>query len=249
MSFEEMELLKTKPSRSHLGFCIQLKYYQNTGQFPQQHADLSESPIHYLCSQLECKPHDLDDYNWKGRSGRRHRLEILSFLKIKKTNENDKELFTNWLVTEIYPTDPDGKHVYEHAYEWFLGNKLECPASKELSRLINSAAKQYEEDLFQFIEHSLLPETKLKVDALLTDDNDISFSDLKADPGRIGLDSIFKEVKKLEFIRSLNISFLPLNKIQIKSIKRYHTPCPVHYDRHLTTMAYADFCLITPPVA
>ena len=40
-----MELLKIKSSRSHLGFCIQLKFYQNTGLFPQQRTDISEFPI------------------------------------------------------------------------------------------------------------------------------------------------------------------------------------------------------------
>ncbi|MCP4122545.1 MAG: DUF4158 domain-containing protein, partial [Bacteroidetes bacterium] len=35
LAFEEVELLKSKPERNHLGLAIQLKYYQYTGQFPK----------------------------------------------------------------------------------------------------------------------------------------------------------------------------------------------------------------------
>ena len=221
LSFEEIEQLKTKPSRNHLGFCLQLKYYQNTGLFPQQRTDIPEAAIQYLCDQLECQIDELSDYDWKGRTCRRHRLEILSFLKIRKANKEDLERFSKWLISDIYPTDPDGKHVYNHAIDWFLKNQLECPASKELSRLINSAARRYEEELFQLIEASILPETKSKIDALLSDQAEVSFSDLKADPGRIGLESVLKEVEKLKFSRSLNISLFPIKKIQPKTIQRY----------------------------
>ena len=48
LSFEELELLKTKPSCSHLPFCVQLKHYQYSGSFPKFFSDIPEIPLQYL---------------------------------------------------------------------------------------------------------------------------------------------------------------------------------------------------------
>ena len=53
LSFEELELLKTKPARNHLGFIAQLKYYPLSGKFPQHPTDIPDIVLHYLADQLE----------------------------------------------------------------------------------------------------------------------------------------------------------------------------------------------------
>ncbi len=50
--FEELELLKSKPERNHIGLAIQLKYYQFTGQFPQTSSEIPETILHYLSGQF-----------------------------------------------------------------------------------------------------------------------------------------------------------------------------------------------------
>jgi hypothetical protein len=39
--YEELELLKTKPQKHHLIFCMQLKYYKYYGAFPENEKDIS----------------------------------------------------------------------------------------------------------------------------------------------------------------------------------------------------------------
>lgn len=70
LSFEELELLKTKPKRSHLPFCAQLKHYKNHGSFPMRYKDVPGEPLQYLMDQLNIN--DLHEYEWKGRSAKRH---------------------------------------------------------------------------------------------------------------------------------------------------------------------------------
>lgn len=52
LSFEEMQLLKSKPSRSHLPFVAQLKYYRYSGRFPGSAGDIPPTVIHYLADQV-----------------------------------------------------------------------------------------------------------------------------------------------------------------------------------------------------
>ena len=51
-SFEEMQLLKSKPSRNHLPFVAQLKYYRYSGRFPGSAGDIPHTVIHYLADQV-----------------------------------------------------------------------------------------------------------------------------------------------------------------------------------------------------
>ncbi|TGC24727.1 DUF4158 domain-containing protein [Escherichia sp. E1130] len=77
-------MLKTKPARNHLPFAVQLKFYQNTGRFPSTINEIPETPLHYLANQLDVEVPGLQDYEWSGRTGARHRKEILNFLGIRR---------------------------------------------------------------------------------------------------------------------------------------------------------------------
>ncbi|NUW67097.1 DUF4158 domain-containing protein [Vibrio coralliilyticus] len=84
LTFDELELLKTKPKRNHLAFCLQLKYYQYTGTFSDSVADFSESPSMYIAEQISSDVAKTADYDWTSRTARRHREEILTFSGVQK---------------------------------------------------------------------------------------------------------------------------------------------------------------------
>lgn len=52
-------------------------------------------------------------------------------------------------------------------------------------------------------------------------EDSLSFSELRSDSGRIGLESVFKEVTKLKTIQQINISDNLFNNIPNKILKRY----------------------------
>lgn len=54
-----------------------------------------------------------------------------------------------------------------------------------------------------------------------SDDDTMSFSELRADPGRIGLESIFREITKLRTIQQLELPENLFNNVPQKIIKRY----------------------------
>ncbi|MCF6178638.1 MAG: hypothetical protein L3J63_04505 [Geopsychrobacter sp.] len=53
MNFDELQLLKTKPPRTYLGFGIQLKHYQQSGKFLHSLAEITKAPLEFLAEQLE----------------------------------------------------------------------------------------------------------------------------------------------------------------------------------------------------
>ncbi|MCE7732815.1 DUF4158 domain-containing protein [Vibrio campbellii] len=222
LKYEETQLLKSKPSRNHLAFVAQLKYYQNTGRFPLAINDLPETPLHYLAEQLETTVELLHEYDWRGRTGTRHRQEILKFLGIRRVSAIDKTTFSDWLIENQYPHGVSIEDATESAFEWFQKNQIECPADKELERLVRSAYQQFELNLYEHFASCLSPESKIQMERSLDGVKGVvNFGDIKADPGRLGLDSVLKEVEKLSFIRSLHLPIENLAAFNTKVLQRY----------------------------
>ncbi|WP_439331982.1 DUF4158 domain-containing protein [Pseudoalteromonas caenipelagi] len=112
LTFDELELLKTKPARSRLAFCLQLKYYQYTGTFPKSLTDLPDSPLHHLVDQLGTEIKDIKEYDWNGRTGRRHREEILVFLGVAKLTEETRHELVLWLCNSVYANGLKRKSIH-----------------------------------------------------------------------------------------------------------------------------------------
>jgi TnpA family transposase len=223
LTFDELQLLKTKPPRTHLGFAIQLKHYQHNGKFIHSLSEVTEAPLEFLAEQLEVSDSEIETYDFDGRTGRRHRKEIFAFLGVQPAAACHKQAFAHWLIVEIYPQGTSISEAAELAFAWFLRQKIEFPAKTELDRLVRSAFNQFEQNLHKTIAKTLTEEAKSKVDFCLDGANGtIEFSSLKADPGRVGLESVLTETEKLQFLRSLNLSSDVFQTISIKLLRHYY---------------------------
>jgi len=112
--------------------------------------------------------------------------------------------FQSWLLAELFPTEPGSAESEERIDQWFVQTKRERPGSYRLDRLIGSVRQSYDERVFQAVMDRLDEPMRGKLDALLEDTGDGSpLLDLRADPGRVGLESILEEVAKLERLRTL----------------------------------------------
>ncbi len=80
LGFEDLELLKSKLVRNHLGFVTQLRYYSLCDKFPQCPSDIPDTALHYVAAQLEIYSSRFNEHDWGGRTGKRHHQEILAFL-------------------------------------------------------------------------------------------------------------------------------------------------------------------------
>lgn len=168
LNFEELELLKTKPPRSHLPFCSQLKQYQYSGSFPESFSDIPEIPLDYLKGQLEVS--NIEEYEWDSRTAKRHRLEILEYLGIRKSMDKDREEYKEWLIEELIPKTSDIKDLLSRSDEWFLRHQLILPTKTILERLIRSAINTHEERIFEHITSELSDKCMEEMDTFLAEE-------------------------------------------------------------------------------
>ncbi len=45
----------------------------------------------------------IEEYEWDGRTAKRHRLEIFEYLGIRKSKDKDRTEYKEWLISELIP--------------------------------------------------------------------------------------------------------------------------------------------------
>jgi hypothetical protein len=121
------------------------------------------------------------------------------------------------------------------AYKRFRKLRIEPLTPERIDRITRSVIHNYENKFFEDTLCKIPNESLLKMDCLIndmtshnkaeidysTDSKDISFSKLREDPGRIGLESVLQEVAKLKTIKHLSLPDDLFSNISSKILKKY----------------------------
>ena len=236
---EELALLPSRIDRGRLGCAILLKYFQCQGYFPGHRKEIPDEVVTYVARVTGTAVQDLEDYDWEGRTGRRHRKQIRAFLGLRRASPEDLQHLRTWLFDDLLPFDRPIEQMREFALAWFAKEALEPIAAEPLERLLRSAGHAFETGLCQRIAELLTPEAKALIDThLLAEDKelgadpstrapaaeakaDLDLSQLKADPGRISLDSVLQELAKLARIRQLALPTTAFAALPGKWLQKY----------------------------
>src|SRR3546814_17754096 len=89
--FEDVALWNAKPAEARLGFAAQLLLYRTTGRFGRGAGEFPDTVVTYLAEQIGASPAELEGYDWLGRSGRRHRAEILDHLGFRRARRQGRK--------------------------------------------------------------------------------------------------------------------------------------------------------------
>jgi TnpA family transposase len=218
LSPEELALVTDKPPPRRLGLAMQLKFLQFDGQFPSSRHDVPAAAVRHLADQLDVHPKHVANYDMEGRSAQRDRVAIRQFLNYREANESDNRRLVAWLCDDILPRAPDTQYLDDLAIGWLKEQRVEAPAAAYRQRLIRSAISRFEDQLYETIMSRLSEASKQQMNRLLEVDAEVinlpgteetrraaTLNDLKSDPRRPSLDSMFDEVAKLQRIDQLQL--------------------------------------------
>ena len=110
--------------------------------------------------------------------------------------------------------------------------RVELPTLDRITRIVKAAIHKNENQFFQEVFKKLSKDTILKIDSLINNlissekkevncETEITFTELRADPGRTSLDSILREISKLKSIKNLELPEDLFKKISNKILKKY----------------------------
>lgn len=230
-----MKLIENKTGETRIGFAVLLKFFQNEARFPTHKYEVPKAVISYIAKQIFSEPELYAKYDWTGRSITYHRTQIREFFGFREDTIEDAQEMTEWLYQHVLHYDHEFEHLKERVYRRFHELKIVPPTPDRIERLIRSAIYTYEESFFQATYQKLPSRSLAQLDSLidsisyLVDEDEaasdgnmqISFNELKSDPGRAGVDSVLKEVNKLRTIRNLELPDDLFRDIPQKVLKKY----------------------------
>lgn len=231
----ELTQIGNKTGGTRLGFSVLFKFFQYEGRFPNYKNEIPKDVVRYISKQLKLDSALFDDYDWGGRVIKYHRAQIRDFFGFRETTIEDINAVTEWLSKQVFYNDIDLDNLKLEAYSKFRELHIEPPTPDRIERITRSAIFTYENQFFQETYNKLPTVAKYHMDNLIdylsnyeksdfdytTESDSISFSELRSDPGRIGLESVFKEVVKLRTIQQLELPNDLFNNIPNKILKKY----------------------------
>ncbi|MBE9230078.1 DUF4158 domain-containing protein, partial [Phormidium sp. LEGE 05292] len=255
---EERTLLANKTGASRLGFAVLLKCFSQDARFPVKKQEIPKSVVSYVALQVEVSASQWREYKWSGRTIEYHRAQIRAFYGFREATVADFHSLNEWLIEKVLIYDRNQQHLTETVYQRLRELKIEPPTSDRIERLIRSALHTEEQNFCATTSAQISEETKTKIDGILnkdkaleesTESQPFDFNNLKADPGRVGLDSLLKEIEKLETIRQLGLSENLFANVSPKIIHHYRQRAsaepPRELRRHPDPIRYtlvAAFC-------
>lgn len=223
---EEREFFAHKTDRTRLGFAILLKFFQNTGKFPEKQEDIPSDIVTYLAEQLEIRPIRRLKLDLSARTVKRLRASIRNWYGYREANQQDVAIIKDWLIEEVIPHEQRPEHLREAFCSRCKELKIEPPASEQLNRWILSAIAEHENRFCATILNRLTFRTRARLDSLLQIQRieEIEWSTwqiLKSDPGKAGVDSIKEAVARLQTVREVELPPGLFQNVPQKLLERY----------------------------
>ncbi|MGB8994707.1 MAG: DUF4158 domain-containing protein, partial [Pseudonocardiaceae bacterium] len=141
----EWELVANKTGATRLGFSVMLKFFEIDGRFPEYGAEVPDQAVTYLAEQVRVDPALFAKYEFSSRTAKYHRTQIRQELGFRECTKADQLELAGWLSRELCPTEFRREQLRDAVVARCRAVRLEPPTYGQLSRLINSAVRQFEE--------------------------------------------------------------------------------------------------------
>ncbi|WP_088225402.1 Tn3 family transposase [Desulfosporosinus sp. FKB] len=232
----ELQQIGNKAGETRIGFAVLFKFFQYEARFPTNKYEVPKAVISYIAKQIDSSQELYAKYDWAGRSITYHRTQIREFFGFREDTVHDAHEITDWLCKNVLYHDQEFEHIKEMVYRRFREQKIVPPTPERIDRLIRSAISTFEDQFFKATYEKIPKASLSKLDVLIdsissldeekdepTGENgdQLSFHELRSDPGRPGLESVFKEINKLKTILNLDLPDDLYWDVPYKVLKKY----------------------------
>jgi hypothetical protein len=153
-------------SYNRLGFALQLCTLRFMGFVPDELTKTPPAVVEYLADQLSVDHDVLSEYPARAQTRTDHLLEIMEYLGIRKTSEEDIQEITFWMVERALEHDKPSL-LYELICEKLREDKIIRPGITSLERVIAEARHKAETETMVRMAPILKSECKSLLDSLL----------------------------------------------------------------------------------
>ena len=248
-TFDDIALCDSIRPENRLGFALQLKCLELEGRFPGNRGEIAKTVLRFVARQLDLPTEPLSSYDWGGRTSDRHRATIRTHLGFMPSRVADADRLKAYLIKDVIPRDSLRESVREFALAWYREQRIEPPTPGRLDRYIASATSEHEAAVFEGIYSVLSNETKTKLDRLMAPRDAAAqapqFSDLKADPGRVSIETVRKQIHKLNVIDALCLPDTPFKALSRRSLATYRARAATEVASGIKRTKFSGYALVS----
>lgn len=141
---DDWELLGNKSGVTRLGFAMLLKFFELQARFPRAGSDFPHGAAEYVAGQVGVGASALDDYEWSGRTAKRHRAQIRDVFGFREFTRGDEAKIAEWLAREVCPVELRDEQLREAVLVRCRSEQIEPPG--RIQRIVGSARAKFERD-------------------------------------------------------------------------------------------------------
>jgi TnpA family transposase len=214
-------LVAAKSRANRLRFAVMLLFFRDRGRFPRAANEIGAATIAALASALALpippKPFVFDGSD---RTLERQRAEIRALFDFREATVADATSLGIWLRDHAIAQSRDHDRLITELEARCRALRIEPPTPDRIARIIRGAVHAYEDRFTTTVHGRLPPEVRTRLDALLqpgsaqSDDGEDASSTpgarallnfVRGDPGRASLDSVMRELERLQVIRAIGL--------------------------------------------
>lgn len=199
---DDWELVSNKSGATRLGFGLMLKFFELEARFPRHIGEFPKAAVDYVAGQVKVEPGLLADYPWTGSTIEYHRSQIRKALGFHESTRVDEDALIEWLASDICPMVLTDEGLRAAMLSRCRKLKIEPPGRTE--RIVRGCRARFERAFCERVTGCLSADSTA---ALLepTTGADGFLAELKADPGRLGLETLLEEIVKLRRSKALGL--------------------------------------------
>ena len=129
---EDLAWLSGLPDAGKLGLAVQLMYWRRNGRFPDDEAVLAPAVVRHLAAQIGVGVEVLEDYEWTGRTGRRHRRLVLDRLAVASFDERAEARLRTCLSDALLVGESTPPALEGEVRAWFARERAAARGREDL---------------------------------------------------------------------------------------------------------------------
>ncbi len=204
---DDWRLVGNKRGPTRLGFALVLKFFEQEARFPRHAGEVPQAAVGYAADQVKVDPGEFGSYDFSGRTIKYHRAQIREAFGFREATRADERELSDWLAGEVCPVELDDQRVGEALLARCRAEKIEPPGRAD--RIVGAARSAFEHEFCERTVSRLTGGAVSSLEELVATDEPESgtgvFSRLKADPGPLGLETLLREIDKLERVREIGL--------------------------------------------
>ncbi len=214
-------LVAAKSRVNRLRFAVMLLFFRDHGRFPRGADRLDPAAMAGLASALNVPlPPEPVAFDIGDRTLERQRAEIRALFDFREATVADAAALGTWLCDHAVAQSRDYDRLAAELETRCRAIRIEPPSPDRIERIVRGAVRAYEDRLTTALHGRLALEVRDRLDALLrpaaaaTSDDEAESSTpgarallnfVRGDPGRASVDSVMRELERLEMIRAIGL--------------------------------------------